>query len=60
VVQFLGARVDELFEHAALLLQPVGGQSATLDRVQDTQQMLPFPKNDLGGAHALAFGGMPN
>jgi hypothetical protein len=52
--------VDELFEHAALLLQPVGGQSATLDRVQDTQQMLPFPKNDLGGAHALAFGGMPN
>jgi hypothetical protein len=43
----LRARVDQAFDHAALLIETRRGQRAAFDGIENAKEMLPFAENDL-------------
>ena len=54
-IQFLGARVDQLFDDAAFLFEARRGQRAAFDGIENAEKMLAFAKNNLRSAHGLAL-----
>jgi hypothetical protein len=50
--------VNQLLDHAALLVQARSRQSAALDGIEHTQQMLPFAKYNLRRPYSLALRSM--
>jgi len=55
LVEFAGARVNQVFQDAALLLQPGDRQIGAFERVEDAQQMLALTEDDLRGARHRAL-----
>lgn len=49
-VEIASAGVDEFLEDAALLLFAGDGKLGAFERVEDTEEVLTFAENDLGGA----------
>ena len=54
-VELLRARVNQLLDDAALLIEPCRWQRAVLDRIKDPKQMLALPKHNLRCSDSLAF-----
>ena len=46
-VELLRARVDQAFDHAALLIETRRGQRAAFDGIENAKEMLAFAENDL-------------
>src|SRR5271169_6841278 len=59
-IQFLRARVNELLDHAAFLIQAAGRQRAAFHRIEYAQQMLPLAEDDLTRPRGLALRWIPH
>ena len=54
-IQFLRARVNQSFDHSALLFEARRGQSAAFHRIEYAEKMLAFAEDNLRCPHGLAF-----
>jgi len=55
VIELLRARVNEPFDHAALLFEARCRQRAAFHRIEYAKEMLSFAKDNLRCSHRLAF-----
>lgn len=46
-IELLRARMDQAFDHAALLIETRRGQRAAFDGIENAKEMLAFAENDL-------------
>ncbi len=54
-IQLLRARMNQSFDHAALLIEARRGQCAAFHRIEHAKEMLPFAEDNLRCPHGLAF-----